>query len=68
MGSKSETILHKNKCERTCQDQRKHYVVFQEWNQGKCIRVEQDIDLVLKNMKLKILGQRLDEMLMMTDS
>ena len=32
------------------------------------IRVEQDVDLVLKNMKLKILGQPLDEVLMMTDS
>ena len=32
------------------------------------IRVKQDIDLVLKNMKLKILGQPHDEVLMMTDS
>ena len=32
------------------------------------IRVEQDIDLVLKSMKLKTLGQPHDEMLMMTDS
>ena len=32
------------------------------------IRVEQDVDLVLKNMKLKILGQPHDEILMMTDS
>ena len=32
------------------------------------IRVEQDVDLVLKNMKLKILGQPYDEMLIMTDS
>ena len=32
------------------------------------IRVEQDVDLVLKNMKLKILGQPYDEMLVMTDS
>ena len=32
------------------------------------IRVEQDFDLVLKNMKLKILGQPHDEVLMMTDS
>ena len=32
------------------------------------IRVEQDVDLVLKNMKLKILGQPYDEVLMMTDS
>ena len=31
-------------------------------------RVEQDVDLVLKNMKLKILGQPHDEILMMTDS
>ena len=32
------------------------------------IRVEQDVDLVLKNMKLKILGQPYDELLIMTDS
>ena len=32
------------------------------------LRVEQDVDLVLKKMKLKILGQPYDEMLIMTDS
>ena len=32
------------------------------------IRVEQDVDFVLKNMKLKILGQPYDEVLIMTDS
>ena len=32
------------------------------------IRVEQDVDLVLKNMKLKSLGQPYDEVLIMTDS
>ena len=32
------------------------------------IPVEQDVDLVLKNMKLKILGQQHDEVLMTTDS
>ena len=32
------------------------------------IRVEQDVDLVLKNMKLKILGQPYDEVLFLTDS
>ena len=32
------------------------------------IRVEQDVDLVLKNIKLKILGQPDDELLRMTDS
>ena len=31
-------------------------------------RVEQDVDLVLNNMKFKILGQPLDEMLMVGDS
>ena len=31
-------------------------------------RVEQDVDLVLKNMKLKILGQPHYEVLMITDS
>ena len=32
------------------------------------IRVEQDVNLVLRNTKLKILGQPYDEVLMMTDS
>ena len=32
------------------------------------IRVEQDVDLVRKNMNLKILGQPYDEVLMITDS
>ena len=32
------------------------------------IRVEQDVDLVLKNMKLKILGQPYDEVIILTDS
>ena len=32
------------------------------------IRVEQDVDIVLKNMKLKILGQRHEEVLKMKDS
>ena len=32
------------------------------------IRIEQDVGLVLKNMKLKILGQPYDEVLIMTDS
>ena len=32
------------------------------------IRVEQDVDLVLKNMKLKFLGQPYDEVLIVTDS
>ena len=32
------------------------------------IRVEQDVDLVLKNIKLKVLGQPYDEILMITDS
>ena len=32
------------------------------------IRVEQNVDLVLKNLKLKILGQPFDEELIMTDS
>ena len=32
------------------------------------IRVEQDFDLVLRNLKLKILGQPFDEVLIMTDS
>ena len=32
------------------------------------IRVKQDVDLVLKNLKLKILGQPYDEVLMITDS
>ena len=37
-------------------------------NANARIRVEQDADFALKNMKLKILGQPYDEVLMMTDS
>ena len=32
------------------------------------MRIERDVDFVLKNMKLKILGQSYDEVLMITDS
>ena len=32
------------------------------------LRLEQDVDFVLKNVKLKILGQPHDELLVMTDS
>ena len=32
------------------------------------VRIEQHVDLVLKKMKLKILGQPQDEVLMMTNS
>ena len=32
------------------------------------IRIEQDVDIVLKNMKLKMQGQPNDEVLMVTDS
>ena len=35
---------------------------------ANAIWVEQDVDLVLRNMKLKILGQPHDEVVMMTDS
>ena len=31
------------------------------------LRVDQDVDLVLKNLKMKILGQSYDEMLLTTD-
>ena len=37
-------------------------------NANSRIRVEQDVDLVLKIIKMKILGQPHDEVLMMTDS
>ena len=57
------------KREKIHKDRRKHYVVLHEWNQANAqIQVEQDVDLVLKNMKLKILGQPHDEVLMTTDS
>ena len=36
--------------------------------QIRALRVEQDVDHVLKNLKLKILNQPHDEVLMMTDS
>ena len=37
-------------------------------NANARIRVEQDVDLVLKNLKLKILGQPYEEVLIITDS
>ena len=72
MGSNGGTTLLENKCERIYNGRRKHHVVFHEWNQGKWsntkIRVEEDADLVLKNIKLKFLGQPHDEELFRTDS
>ena len=35
MGGKQGTTLLEDKCERIYKDRRKHYVVFQEWNQGE---------------------------------
>ena len=69
MGSRRTTILLKNKYERIHKDRRKHYVVFHEWKQSKCtITSRARCRSCAENMKLKILGQPHDEVLMMTDS
>ena len=44
----------------------KHYVVFLSWNQSKSQNTSR-VDLVLKNLKLKILGQPHDDVLLTTD-
>ena len=68
MVSKSGTIFNEAKYKRIHKDRRKLYVVLQPWNQSKCtIRVEQDADLVLKNLKLQIFGQPQDDVLITTD-
>ena len=68
MGSKSGTVLNEDKYKRIEKEQRKHYVVFHSWNQSNCmIRIEQDADPVLKNLKHKIFGQPDDDVLLTTD-
>ena len=69
MGSQQGTILIEAKYQRFHKDRRKHRVVLPSWNQTNArIRVEQDADLVLKNLKLKKLRQPHDDVLLTTDS
>ena len=68
MGSKPETILNEAKYQRIHKDRR--ITTSYSINGIKAsarIRVEQDADLVLKNLKLKILGQPHDDVLLTTD-
>ena len=68
MGSQPGTILNEAKYQRIYKDRRKHYVVLHQRNYSNAqIRVEQDADLLLKNLKLKILGQPHDDLLLATD-
>ena len=68
MGSQPGPNLKEAKYQRVYKDRGKHYVVFHSWNQRNArIRVEQDADLVLKNLKLIILGQPHDDVLLTTD-
>ena len=62
MGSKSGIILNEAKYQRVHKDRRKDYVVFRKRikaNAGN--RVQQDADLVLKNLKFEIVGQPHDD-------
>ena len=63
MGSQSGTTLNEAKYKRIHKDRRNYYVVFPSCGikENARIRVKQDADLVLKNLKLKILGQPYDE-------
>ena len=61
-GSEWRFMLIENWQQRIQEGWRKHYVLLQEWNQiNSQRRVEQEIDLALKNLKLKILDQTHDE-------
>ena len=70
MGSKRGTTLLENKCveEFTKIDGNTTSYSMKGIQADSRIRVEQDVDLVLKNMKLKNLGQPHEEMLITTDS
>ena len=69
MGSKWRTTIFENKCERIHKDRRKHYVVIHEYNQSKCPYTNRArCQSCAENIKMKILGQPHDEVLMVTDS
>ena len=63
MGSQSGTTLNEAKYQRIHKDRRKHYGI----KANARIQVEQDVDLVLKNVKFKILGQTHDDVLLTTN-
>ena len=68
MGSKWGNTPLENKCERISKDRRKHYVVFHKWNQGKCKNTSgAGCRSLLENMKLKLLGQSQNEVLITTN-
>ena len=65
MGSKWRTILLENKCERINKiDGNTTSYSMNEIKENARMRVGHDVDLVLKNRKLKNLGQPQDEVLM----
>ena len=68
MGRKSGTILNEAMYQRVQKDRRKHYVVFNQGNQRKRTNTSRsNADLVLKNLKLKKLGQLHNDVLLTTD-
>ena len=68
MGSKWRTLLNEAKYQGVYRNWRKHYVGFYERNQAIArIGVEQDVDLVMKKLKLKLLRQPHDEVLLTRD-
>ena len=67
IGKRGTTLLE-NKRERIYKDRRKNYVSYIIGIEANAqIRVEQDVDLFLKNQKLKIVGHPHDEVLNTTD-
>ena len=68
MGNQPGTILNEAKYQRIHKDRRKHTAYSIHGKKANArIRIKQDADLVLKNLKLKILGQSNDDVLLTTD-
>ena len=58
MGREERITRLEDKSERNHKDRREHYAYSMNGIKANAkLRAEQDVDLVLKNMKLKILGQ-----------
>ena len=69
MGSTWKTIFNEAKYQRIHQDWRKYYVSYSKHAVKEKARIglEQDVDIILKTLNLKTLGQPHDEVLLTTD-
>ena len=67
MVSMPGTILNEAKYQKIYKDRRKHHVVFHGIKANERIRVELVADLAVNNLRLKILGQPHDDVLLSTD-